>query len=387
MLRAEWKSWFQDREMKNNVSESINHIECSISMLQALIKTFQKNIPLRMGLLLVLVLPASTNYQLRDFGVGSGGSSTSASANYKADVISGEVDGGKLTGSAYNLGTGLEFTNQSNVPNAPTFTNPSNYYNKLKFVLDTGNNPSDTKFAIAISTDNFAADTRYVQSDMTVGSVLGTEDYQNYVSWGSASGILVIGLIANTTYTVKVKAMQGNFTETGYGPTATVATVNPTMTFDIDVSATDSKTNPPFTINFGDLIANTVTDSPQKIWVDFSTNGELGGHVYVVAQNAGLQSAQASYKIDAVTGNLSALTQGFGVQGFSAANGLSLATLYNQTGNTVGVTDTNIREIFSTTSPTTSGRGAFLLKAKSAAITPAAGDYTEILTVIAAASF
>lgn len=350
-------------------------------------KTFQKLMPLRVGLFMILALPASTNYQLRDFGIGSGGSSTAASTNYKADVISGEVSGNNLTGSTYNLGTGLTFTNQSNVPNAPAFTNPSSYYNKLKLVLDTGNNPSDTKFAIAISADNFAADTRYVQSDMTVGSALGIEDYQTYTSWGGASGVLIIGLTGNTTYTVKVKAMQGNFTETGYGPTATVATVNPSMTFDIDVSAIDSDTNPPFTINFGDLIANTVTDGPQKIWVDFSTNGELGGHVYVVAQNAGLQSAQASHKIDAVTGNLTALTQGFGVQGSSVANGLSLATLYNQTGNTVGVTDTSIREIFSATSPTTAGRGSFLLKAKSATTTPAAGDYMEILTVIASASF
>ena len=350
-------------------------------------KSFHKFLRMRVGLFILLVLPASTNYQLRDFGVGSGGSSTAASANYKADVISGEVSKGKLTGTNYNLGTGLEFTNQSNVPNAPIFTNPSSYYNKLKLVLNTGNNPSDTKFAIAISTDNFATDTRYVQSDMTVGPVLGIEDYQTYVSWGGASGVFIIGLTANTTYTVKVKAMQGNFTETGYGPTATITTVNPTMTFDIDVSATDSKTNPPFAINFGNLIANTVTDSPQKIWVDFLTNGELGGHVYVVAQNAGLQSAQASSKINAVTGDLSALTQGFGAQGFSATNGLSLATLYNQTGSVVGIVDTNIREIFSAASPTTTGRGAFLLKAKSSPTTPAAGDYTEMLTVIAAASF
>ena len=340
-----------------------------------------------MGFFLILALPASTNYQLQNFGIGSGGSSTAASTNYKANVISGEVDGGKLDGTTYDLGSGMEFAQQADVPQAPTFTNPSSYYNKLKIVLNVSGNPTDTKFAIAISTDNFAADTRYVQSDTTLGATLGSEDYQTYATWGSASGTLIIGLLPNTTYKVKVKAMQGKSTETGYGPIATAATVNPTMTFDIDVASTDIDTNPPFTTNFGDLIANTVTDSPQKIWVDFSTNGELGGRVYVVAQNAGLHSAVASYQIDAVTGNLSALAQGFGIQGSSATNGLSLSTLYNVAGGNVGVTDTSIREIFASSSPTTGGRGSFLLKAKSSSITPAANDYTETLTVIASASF
>ena len=353
-----------------------------------LFKKYTSILPsLRMGMLLILALPASTNYGLKDFGIGSGGSSTGASTNYKANVISGEVDNGSLSSTNYNLGTGLTFTNQANVPVAPTFTNPSSYYNKLKIVINASGNPSDALFAIAISSDNFATDTRYVQNDATVGSTLGVEDYQSYTTWGGGTGTIIIGLAANTTYTVKVKAMQGNFTETGYGPTASAATVNPTMTFDIDVASTDIDTNPPFTTNFGDLIANTVTSSPQKIWVDFATNGELGGRVYVVAQNAGLQSTVASYKIDAVTGNLGALSQGFGAQGTSAVNGLSIATLYNLSGDNVAVADTAIREIFTASAPTATGRGSFLLKAKSSAVTPAAGDYTETLTVIASASF
>lgn len=352
-----------------------------------MIRSFKKIVAsIPTSLFIFLALPASTSYQLRDFSIGSGGSSTAASSSYKANVISGEVDNGKLSGTTYDLGTGLEFTEQANVPSAPTFTNPSSYYNKLKTVLNVSGNPSDTKFAIAISSDNFVT-TSYVQSDSTVGLTLGSEDYQTYTSWGGASGTLIIGLAPNTAYKVKVKAMQGGFTETGYGPTATASTVNPTMTFDIDVSATDTDTSPPFTINFGDLIANTVTDSPQKIWVDFSTNGELGGRVYVVAQNAGLQSTVMGYKIDSVTGNLTSLSQGFGLQGSSAANGLSIATLYDQTGGTVGITDTSIREIFTASAPTTTGRASFLLKAKSSAITPAAGDYAETLTVIASATF
>ena len=347
--------------------------------------------PLRLGFVFLFVLPASTNYQLKDFNYGGGGVGNATSSNYAVMGTLGEQNEDQLQGTNYDLGAGLVFTNQANVPPAPTFTNPANYYNKLKLILATGSNPSDTKFAIASSTDNFSSDTRYVQNDNTVGSTLGTEDYQTYSTWGGASGFLIIGLLANTTYTVKVKAWQGKYTETGYGPTASVATVGQKLTFDIDVSASDTDTSPPFTTNFGDLIAGAVTSSPEKIWVDFDTNGESGGRVYVVASNAGLTSSRASYTISAVTGNLTALSEGFGAQGSTATQTsggpFDIATAYNLSSNNVAVTDTTVREIFTTSGPVTGGRGSFLLKAKSSAVTPAASDYTETLTVIASASF
>lgn len=347
---------------------------------------FRRVIALPLGASLLFAMPASTNYQLKDFGYGGGGVANGTSSNYAVEGIAGEQNATRLDGATYDLGPGLQFTNQANVPPAPTFTNPSNYYNKLALTLATGGNPSDTLFAIAISTDDFVT-TNYVQSDNTVGATLGLEDYQTYSAWGGGSGFTVIGLVASTTYKVKVKAWQGKFTETGYGPEASAATVGARLTFDIDVSASNTETSPPYTTNIGDLIAGTVTDSPEKIWVDFDTNGESGGRVYVVASNAGLQSSRASYLISAVTGNLTSLSEGFGAQSDTATNGLSEVALYNQTGNTVGTVDTTIREVFTASGPTTSGRGSFLLKAKSSAVTPAASDYTETLTVLASASF
>lgn len=345
---------------------------------------------LQAGFFLIFAFPASTNYQLKDFGFGSGGTDDSSSSSYSLNAISGEQSAGNLTGGGFDIGSGLLFTNQANVPPAPAFTNPSNYYNKLKLVLDTGNNPSDAVFAIAISTDDFVSDTRYVQSDDTVGAALGVEDYQTYTNWGGAGGTLVIGLLPGTTYTVKVKAMQGNFTETGWGPTVSVATVNPQMTFDIDVAASDTDNNVT-TTGFGDLFAGSVTSSAEKIWVDFETNAESGGRVYVSSSHAGLQSSRAAYTINAVSGNLSVLSEGYGAQGSSATQGsggpFSLTAAYDLVSDNVAVTDTSIREIFTASNPTVAGRGAFLLKAKSSAVTPAASDYTETLTVIASASF
>lgn len=349
---------------------------------------FRRALMLPLGASLLFAFPASTNFQLKDFGYGGGGLANGTSSNYAIEGIAGEQNATTLDGTTYDLGPGLQFTNQANVPPAPTFTNPANYYNKLKLVLNTGNNPSDTVFAIAISSDNFATDTRYVQSDNTVGATLGLEDYRTYTSFGGASGFNIIGLALSTTYTVKVKAWQGKFTETGFGPTASVATVGARLTFDIDTGTSSGvDNNPPYAIDLGSLPAGSVVGSTDKIWVDFDTNGESGGRVYVAGSNAGLQSAVAGYTIGAVTGNLSSLNEGFGAQTETATNGLAEATFYDLSGDNVATADTTIREIFTASAPVSAGRGSFLLKAKSSAVTPAASDYTEVLTVIASASF
>jgi hypothetical protein len=340
---------------------------------------------------IIFVIPVSTNYKLINFGFGGGGTSNSTSTNYGLNAILGELNSIKLSGTNYKLGPGLIFSQQSHVPIAPTFENTGNWYNKLHFVINISNNPSDTLFALAISTDNFVSDTRYVQSDNTVGTTLGLEDYQTYTNWGGASGEFIIGLLSNTTYYIKAKAMQGKFTETDFGPVSSASTVSPSFDFDIDVSATDTETNPPFTITFSDLVADTVVDSPQKIWVDFATNGESGGYVYVYGQNSGLYSTIRSSTITSVTGDLSSLSQGVGGQSVSATqtSGGPLTALspYNGAGQSVGIIDSTIRPIYSTTSPIVGGRASYVVKAKSSSITPTADDYTETLTVIASANF
>lgn len=340
--------------------------------------------------LFLFAFPASTNYQLKSYGFGSGGEENMSSANYAMDAITGEPNSDQLSGTSYDMGPGLIFTQQANVPPAPAFTNPSSYYNKLLLILDDGDNPSDATFAIAISPDNWVT-TLYVQSDNTAGATLGIEDYQTFANWGGASGELVIGLLSSTTYKVKVKAMQGKFTETGYGPEASAATVAPTLSFDIDVAGTDTDTEPPFAVAFGNLIANTVTDGPEKVWVDFATNGASGGKVYVSSANAGLSSVSAGSAIPSATADLAVATSGYGTQGASVSQSsggpLAFVSPYNGAAANVGVIDTSLREIFSSSAPLVGGRGSFLLKAKSSSITPAASDYTDLLTVVVSASF
>ncbi|HSX48427.1 MAG TPA: hypothetical protein VLF41_02915 [Candidatus Nanoarchaeia archaeon] len=334
-------------------------------------------------------MPASNNFKLNNFGFGNGGTNTSTSTSYNLQGIAGETNGSAGAGSTVNSKPGFIETEQANVP-IITLSNPSNYYNKLKFVIDQQNNPSDALYALAISTDNFAT-TNYIKSDNTIGSTLTLADYQTYATWGGASGGLVIGLTPNTTYYVKAKATQGKFTESGYGPVSSAATVAQQLSFDIDVSPTDSDTSPPYATNIGTITQNVITTSTDRIWVDFQTNAEKGGKVYGSATNAGLHSATVSYTIAAVTGDLASLTEGYGIQSASATQSaggpIAAVSPYNGSSGSVGLVNTILSIIYQTSNPITAGRASFVIKAKSKALTPPASDYTETMRLIAAGSF
>jgi hypothetical protein len=216
-------------------------------------------------------VPSSSNYKLIDYGFGSGSSTNSASANYGAYGVVGEVDIG-LPGSAnYKAGLGLNFTLNANVPDVPTLTTPAGNYDRIKIVLDAAGNPTDATYAIAISTDNFVSDIRYVKNDKSVGATLAASDFLTYSGWGGASGTFIWGLIPNTTYYVKVKARQGNFTESAFGPVASKATGNPTLSFGLNTSS----------IAFNNLnVGNSYTDSGKQTVLTTSTNAYNGYIIY-----------------------------------------------------------------------------------------------------------
>jgi spore coat protein U-like protein len=67
---------------------------------------------------------------------------------------------------------------------------------------------------------------------------------------------------------------------------------------------------------------------------------------------------------------------------------MKLDSPYDGTVNTVGVIDTSKRQFAdSSTKPVTNGTASFLLKARAKTSTPAAGDYTDTITVLATGSF
>lgn len=342
-------------------------------------------------LFFLFVVPASTNYSLQDYTFGAGGGTDQASSNYAMEVSLGEVVSDRANSSSYGILPGLLFTQMANTPSAPDFENSDDYTNKLLITINTENNPSDAEYAIAISTDNFST-TEYVQSDNTVGSTLGSEDWQTYADWGGASGELIVGLEPDTTYYVKVKARAGKFTEGPWGPVASAATSALTISFDIDVSATNTETSSPYVVTLGSLSSGSVATSTEKIWIDFSTNAPGGGYVYVLGTNSGLYSQSNNYTISSLSGNLSSETEGFGIQQDSttqtSGGPLSVSSPYDGTGEVVGEVATQPQTIVTTSSqPVVNGRASFVTKAKISELTPAASDYTDTLTLISAATF
>ena len=196
---------------------------------------------LMVGLILAPVVtasdPSSTNYQLQDYSLG--GSTTESGTGSSNYLLFGEAGGNdSLSGDStnYTFDGGLAFAMQANIPQTPTLTNPVDYYDRLKFTLTPGEDPTDYTYAIAISKDNFAT-TQYISNDLTVVSTLEANDWQTYTAWGGASGAVVTGLDANTAYKIKVKSMQGEFTESEYSAEATASTELPHLTFSVNGNA------------------------------------------------------------------------------------------------------------------------------------------------------
>jgi hypothetical protein len=335
------------------------------------------------GFFLFAALPSTANYKLNSFGFGSGGTANSTTSTYALEGTSGEISGQTASTANYNLKPGFIHSQQANVPKIAAFDNGGGtFYNKLHFVIDEQNNPSDALYALSISTDNFNTDTRYVKSDLTVGVSLALADYQSYAAWGGASGanIISLSLLPNTTYYLRAKATQGKHTESGYGPALSVATVGPQLSFSLSTNS----------INIGTLLPGSVISAAQTIDAAFATNAASGGEVYINGQNTGLLSTRSGFSIGSASGDLSALTRGFGVQvsAISASSGIfSSLSPYNVAGNNVGITDTTIRRIMTASGPIVGGSSSVLLKAKAAANDPAAADYKETLTMLASANF
>lgn len=344
-----------------------------------------------MLLLMLLAVPASNTYKLDSYTFGSGGTEESASTLYKMEGIAGEQAGAEMGVGTLLSWSGLMPVQMISTPPAPTFTNVSNDYDKLQFILATASNPTDTQYAIAISDDNWVT-TEYVQSDNTIGAVLGAEDWQTYAAWGGASGEYAIGLTSNTQYKIKVKARQGDYTEGPWGPEATASTTNLTLSFDLDVAATDTETAGPYLLDIGALSVGSVTTATDKIWVDIATNANYGAYVYVAGANQGLESSVASHTISAYSGDLTGQQEGFGlrVDALSETSGGPLIAVspYNGTNDVVGGPAAALSEILtSSNAEIAAGRASLLVKSKISSLTPASTDYSETITLVATAVF
>jgi hypothetical protein len=332
--------------------------------------------------------PISNNYQLLDYGFGSGGSASSSSTSYALQGILGEVETGSPSSANYIALPGLTYTLEPNTPAAPSFTNPSDYYNKLKMVIDNGSNSTDTTFIIQISTDpGFQTNINYVQTDNTLGVSIVS---QIYTAWGGASGFNIIGLTPGNTYYARVAARRGTFQQGRYSGIASATTTNPTFSFNVQ---TTGQAAPPFVVGIGVVNPGQITTSWQKVTTTITTNSTNGGLVYMYGSNNGLKSTTAgNYTIASTSNDLNAALEGYGARGTTTAQAsggpMELINPYNGTNNTVGVVDTNKRVLSdSSGAPVGSGQTTFELKAKASSTTPSATDYTDTITLIGTGSF
>jgi hypothetical protein len=328
------------------------------------------------------VLSTSPHYGLNNYSIGAGGATNSSNGTYSSQASLGEQANGKTANTPLTGNSGSIQSEQLSVPLAPTLSNNSGIdYNKLQITLNdtagSNNYPTDTTFAIAVSTTSNFTTTFYVQAD---GSLNTTPVYQTYTTWGGTSGSYIIGLTSNQIYYAKVSALEGKFTNTAYGASTSATTASPTTTFSVT----------PNTLSLGSLLPSTVITS-SNLTFGFSTNGANGGTVYVSGTHAGLYSTSESSLISAYSGNLTTPASGFGVQATNATQTsggpFTASSPFNLTGHTVGAESMSLQNFLTSALPVTSATANANVQAKASSLTPAALDYQETLTFVASGNF
>jgi hypothetical protein len=200
----------------------------------------------------------------------------------------------------------------------------------------------------------------------------------------------------------------------GFGDTGTItvdivdddqvtvtATVNQTMTFDLDTATTGTtETNTPYTVPLGTLSSSTVAvsgGSINMIIAEGDTNASGGMNVTVRNNNGanGLTSTSAPIdRIESTTATMVAGTENYGLCVASAAlSGFGRATAYNTTcalssssNSVIGLTST-ASDILTSATPVSGAHAEIVVNAAIAGATPAHDDYTDTLTFIATSSY
>ena len=195
----------------------------------------------------------------------------------------------------------------------------------------------------------------------------------------------------------------------------TSATVDPTMSFDIDTATGDSESNSPYSVNLGSITTGAVATSGgsvNSIWLDLATNATNGATVTIINTDADTDLTSASVagdKISAATNNtaLAGGTEGYGfcVVSVTSTSGLNMANVdavFDGDGSNDGCTASTSDNVVSPspnsggaaatlisngTSPIVVGRVRVAVKAAISSTTEAHADYQDAVRLIATANF
>jgi len=363
----------------------------------------------------------SGSYKIKDFSVGSeGGVDQTSSSGYRVMISMGDpINHEKLTSTTYELGIGTGQVWTATAPSIKCFETTTDgttscddisvtpdgmvmicgdggCFDRARFELNNENNPSDTLYSIQITTDISWTTYNYIDGTtflIETSSTHDINDYQLESTWeGTASNINILGLEQGTTYYLRATALNGDFTESGPGPSTNATTGYASISFDIDIAGTggsSSETSSPYSIDLGTLELGTVSIASDLFWLDFGTNLTEGGQIYIRDQYAGLFSATNSYTLSSADADLDS-TSGFGIQNYSVNENylgpLIAHSPYNGATNNVGglIDEIYSKLLLSTSaSPIDGARASFYVKARPAETSPYGHDYqdTFILTV------
>ncbi|HEV7702244.1 MAG TPA: hypothetical protein VGO63_02260 [Candidatus Paceibacterota bacterium] len=176
------------------------------------------------------------------------------------------------------------------------------------------------------------------------------------------------------------------------------ATVNSSITFDIDTATTNTNSVTPYSVALGAITTAAVKGSDHStinsIWVDLDTNATGGATISVASANAALKSV--AIPADTIPSATATMANGIANYGVCAnsVSGLTDVSPFNgatctttPTGNTVGVLTVAPQNIFSVAAPVASGRGEIFVDAENSTATVAHPDYADTLTLIATGNF
>ncbi len=176
------------------------------------------------------------------------------------------------------------------------------------------------------------------------------------------------------------------------------ATVNSSITFDIDTATTDTNSATPYSVALGAITTAAPVGSNHStinsIWVDLDTNATGGAAISVSSANAALKSVVTpADTIPSATATMANATANYGIC-VNNISGLTEVSPYNgatctatPVGNTVGGLTVAAQNMFTVAGPLASGRGEIFVDAENAIGTVAHPDYADTLTLIATGTF
>jgi hypothetical protein len=250
-------------------------------------------------------------------------------------------------------------------------------------VVDTA-----TKAAIFASTQLTSTANTYCFHFTSTGSTTGSagNDLNGSVSTVKVSSNNLV--IDNFLYATSI------LTGTGAELIQVTATVSGQFTFTLSSGAGAGATSAA-SLPLGVLNSSTTVTTPYRVTATISTNANNGFLSWVKGGGVGLYSSTTGQAITSpgtYDGSPSDLgsTTGYGVFAVTGTNAPTIAAEYNtgDAGTQVGHIDNTAFELMASKTGTQTGTTFTIgVRAKPAAATPPATDYTDVLTVVASGAF